>query len=139
VSPQLQNLIERCLQLYMSKGEVVRTLSNRARIEPGFTTLGEDFLYSVHLLSSLHRLLNSGNASLDHLAVSQSYILPAVTCSELRKTRLWSNECIFLSCHLLEIICLFLPKNLLPLYHKVSCLGDGVYNLYHKQSCCNNV
>ncbi|CAN6326307.1 unnamed protein product [Urochloa humidicola] len=35
----VQNLIERCLQLYMNKGEVVRTLSNRARIEPGFTTL----------------------------------------------------------------------------------------------------
>ena len=37
---QVQNLIERCLQLYMNKGEVVRTLSTRARIEPGFTTLG---------------------------------------------------------------------------------------------------
>lgn len=37
---QVQNLIERCLQLYMTKGEVVRTLSTRARIEPGFTTLG---------------------------------------------------------------------------------------------------
>ncbi|WOL08281.1 hypothetical protein Cni_G17034 [Canna indica] len=35
----VQNLIERCLQLYMNRGEVVRTLSNRARIEPGFTTL----------------------------------------------------------------------------------------------------
>ncbi|KQK03331.1 uncharacterized protein LOC100838575 isoform X1 [Brachypodium distachyon] len=35
----VQNLIERCLQLYMTKGEVVRTLSTRARIEPGFTTL----------------------------------------------------------------------------------------------------
>ncbi|XP_078174616.1 uncharacterized protein LOC144568223 isoform X3 [Carex rostrata] len=35
----VQNLIERCLQLYMNKGEVVRTLSTRARIEPGFTTL----------------------------------------------------------------------------------------------------
>ncbi|XP_065042501.1 uncharacterized protein LOC135586588 isoform X2 [Musa acuminata AAA Group] len=35
----VQNLIERCLQLYMNKGEVVRTLSNRARIEPGFTAL----------------------------------------------------------------------------------------------------
>ena len=33
-------MIERCLQLYMTKGEVVRTLSSRARIEPGFTTLG---------------------------------------------------------------------------------------------------
>ena len=38
---QVQNLIERCLQLYMTKGEVVRTLSTRARIEPGFTTLGD--------------------------------------------------------------------------------------------------
>jgi len=37
----VQNLIERCLQLYMTKGEVVRTLSTRARIEPGFTTLGD--------------------------------------------------------------------------------------------------
>ncbi|XXG82324.1 hypothetical protein AAC387_Pa10g0299 [Persea americana] len=35
----VQNLIERCLQLYMNKAEVVRTLLNRARIEPGFTSL----------------------------------------------------------------------------------------------------
>ncbi|URE47302.1 hypothetical protein MUK42_01811 [Musa troglodytarum] len=35
----VQNLIERCLQLYMNRREVVETLSNRARIEPGFTTL----------------------------------------------------------------------------------------------------
>ncbi|XP_042421779.1 uncharacterized protein LOC122009618 isoform X2 [Zingiber officinale] len=35
----VQNLIERCLQLYMNRGEVVRILSNRARIEPSFTTL----------------------------------------------------------------------------------------------------
>lgn len=38
---QVQNLIERCLQLYMNRGEVVRTLSTRAKIEPAFTTLGE--------------------------------------------------------------------------------------------------
>lgn len=35
----VQNLIERCLQLYMNKAEVVKTLLNRARIEPGFTSL----------------------------------------------------------------------------------------------------
>ncbi|KAK9293040.1 hypothetical protein L1049_021024 [Liquidambar formosana] len=35
----VQNLIERCLQLYMDRDEVVKTLLNRARIEPGFTTL----------------------------------------------------------------------------------------------------
>ncbi|XP_074570917.1 uncharacterized protein LOC141827546 isoform X2 [Curcuma longa] len=38
-SRKVQNLIERCLQMYMNRGEVVRILSNRARIEPSFTTL----------------------------------------------------------------------------------------------------
>ncbi|GER46362.1 hypothetical protein STAS_23402, partial [Striga asiatica] len=36
----VQNLIERCLQLYMNRDEVVKTLLNRARIDPAFTTLG---------------------------------------------------------------------------------------------------
>ncbi|KAF6140870.1 hypothetical protein GIB67_042283 [Kingdonia uniflora] len=35
----VQNLIERCLLLYMNRDEVVKTLMNRARIDPGFTTL----------------------------------------------------------------------------------------------------
>lgn len=35
----VQNLIERCLQLYMSQDEVIKTLLNQARIEPGFTGL----------------------------------------------------------------------------------------------------
>lgn len=35
----VQNLIERCLQLYMNRDEVVKTLLNHARIDPGFTTL----------------------------------------------------------------------------------------------------
>lgn len=38
---QVQNLIERCLQLYMNKEEVVKNLLARARIDPGFTTLGK--------------------------------------------------------------------------------------------------
>lgn len=37
---QVQNLIERCLQLYMSPKEVVSTLLHHAKIEPGFTELG---------------------------------------------------------------------------------------------------
>lgn len=36
---QVQNLIERCLQLYMNQAEVVNTLLNQAKIEPGFTGL----------------------------------------------------------------------------------------------------
>lgn len=37
----MQNLIERCLQLYMSQKEVVDTLLVQAKIEPGFTELGK--------------------------------------------------------------------------------------------------
>jgi uncharacterized protein (TIGR01589 family) len=36
----VQNLIERCLQLYMNQKEVVDTLLDQAKIEPGFTELG---------------------------------------------------------------------------------------------------
>lgn len=39
-SIQVQNLIERCLQLYMNQKEVVETLLDQAKIEPGFTELG---------------------------------------------------------------------------------------------------
>ena len=35
----VRNLIERCLQLYMSQREVVYTLNQQAKIEPGFTLL----------------------------------------------------------------------------------------------------
>ena len=35
----VQNLIERCLQLYMDKKGVVNTLQTQAGIEPGFTSL----------------------------------------------------------------------------------------------------
>ncbi|KAK6151333.1 hypothetical protein DH2020_013968 [Rehmannia glutinosa] len=38
-SMRVQNLIERCLQLYMSEREVVSTLLHQAKIEPGFTEL----------------------------------------------------------------------------------------------------
>eukprot|EP00959_Pyramimonas_sp_CCMP1952_P345226 7229696-Pyramimonas_sp.AAC.1 len=36
----VQNLIERCLQLYMTRRDVVSTLQHQAKIEPGFTSLG---------------------------------------------------------------------------------------------------
>ncbi|CAL5228504.1 g11653 [Coccomyxa viridis] len=35
----VQNLIERCLQMYMSQREVVYTLQQQAKVEPGFTQL----------------------------------------------------------------------------------------------------
>ncbi|CAA0812818.1 Plant protein 1589 of unknown function [Striga hermonthica] len=53
----VQNLIERCLQLYMSQREVVNTLLHQAKIEPGFTELvwqkleaeNQEFFRAYHL------------------------------------------------------------------------------------------
>ncbi|KAL3841288.1 hypothetical protein ACJIZ3_025879 [Penstemon smallii] len=53
----VQNLIERCLQLYMSQREVVNTLLYQAKIEPGFTELvwqkleaeNQEFFRAYHL------------------------------------------------------------------------------------------
>ncbi|GER25792.1 hypothetical protein STAS_01390 [Striga asiatica] len=53
----VQNLIERCLQLYMSQREVMNTLLHQAKIEPGFTELvwqkleaeNQDFFRAYHL------------------------------------------------------------------------------------------
>lgn len=50
---QVQNLIERCLQLYMNQKEVVETLLAQAKIEPGFTELGNWSILS-DLGSDLH-------------------------------------------------------------------------------------
>lgn len=47
---QVQNLIERCLQLYMNQKEVVDTLSFQAKIEPSFTELGNFTAYHLYLL-----------------------------------------------------------------------------------------
>ncbi|KAK6158867.1 hypothetical protein DH2020_006181 [Rehmannia glutinosa] len=64
----VQNLIERCLQLYMNKDEVVKTLLNRARIDPGFTTLGRASVSSNEISrapkgsSSSHAEWNTSNA-----------------------------------------------------------------------------
>ncbi|KAG8367835.1 hypothetical protein BUALT_Bualt16G0114000 [Buddleja alternifolia] len=53
----VQNLIERCLQLYMNQREVVSTLLTNAKIEPGFTELvwqkleaeNQEFFRAYHL------------------------------------------------------------------------------------------
>lgn len=52
IAVQVQNLIERCLQLYMNQKEVVDTLSLEAKIEPSFTELGNG-LYFIHSEISL--------------------------------------------------------------------------------------
>ncbi|KAF9667385.1 hypothetical protein SADUNF_Sadunf15G0017500 [Salix dunnii] len=46
----VQDFIERCLQLYMSKDEVVKTLLQHARIQPGFTSIAYSGSSSTGLL-----------------------------------------------------------------------------------------
>lgn len=70
----VQNLIERCLQLYMNRAEVVRTLSNRARIEPGFTSLvwqkleeeNSEFFRAYYTRLKLKRQIIMFNQLLEH-------------------------------------------------------------------------
>ncbi|XP_062189730.1 uncharacterized protein LOC133892793 [Phragmites australis] len=80
----VQNLIERCLQLYMNKGEVVRTLSTRARIEPGFTTLvwqkleeeNSEFFRAYYIRLKLKRQIILFNHLLQHQYNVMKYPAP---------------------------------------------------------------
>ncbi|XP_042981459.1 uncharacterized protein LOC122311117 isoform X1 [Carya illinoinensis] len=70
----VQNLIERCLQLYMNRDEVVKTLLTRARIDPGFTTLvwqkleeeNADFFRAYYIRLKLKRQIILFNHLLEH-------------------------------------------------------------------------
>ncbi|KAJ3694610.1 hypothetical protein LUZ60_010090 [Juncus effusus] len=80
----VQNLIERCLQLYMNKSEVVRTLSTRARIEPGFTTLvwqkleeeNAEFFTAYYIRLKLKKQIIMFNHLLDHQYHLMKYPIP---------------------------------------------------------------
>ncbi|XP_020576805.1 uncharacterized protein LOC110022281 isoform X2 [Phalaenopsis equestris] len=81
----VQNLIERCLQLYMNRGEVVRTLSNRARIEPGFTSLvwqkleeeNSEFFRAYYTRLKLKKQIIMFNQLLEHQYHLMNYPVPA--------------------------------------------------------------
>ncbi|KZV56928.1 hypothetical protein F511_30420 [Dorcoceras hygrometricum] len=70
----VQNLIERCLQLYMNKDVVVKTLLNRARIDPRFTNLvwqkleeeNPDFFRAYYIRLKLKKQIISFNNLLQH-------------------------------------------------------------------------
>ena len=51
----VQNLIERCLQMYLSQREVIATLQSQAKIEPGFTGLVWQVRSPTLLLTALQR------------------------------------------------------------------------------------
>ncbi|KAL0714969.1 hypothetical protein Bca4012_021948 [Brassica carinata] len=70
----VQNLIERCLQLYMNRDEVVKTLLARARIDPGFTSLvwqkleeeNADFFRAYYIRLKLKKQIILFNHLLEH-------------------------------------------------------------------------
>ncbi|KAL2345898.1 hypothetical protein Fmac_007183 [Flemingia macrophylla] len=80
----VQNLIERCLQLYMNKDEVVKTLLTRAKIDPGFTTLvwqkleeeNPDFFRAYYIRLKLKRQILFFNHLLEHQYHLMKYPLP---------------------------------------------------------------
>ncbi|KAM3239777.1 hypothetical protein ACQJBY_053456 [Aegilops geniculata] len=70
----VQNLIERCLQLYMNQKEVVETLSFQAKIEPSFTELvwqkleeeNPEFFKAYYVRLMLKNQINVFNKLLAH-------------------------------------------------------------------------
>ncbi|KAM7505305.1 hypothetical protein LguiB_004209 [Lonicera macranthoides] len=88
VSPKdiqlVQNLIERCLQLYMSQKEVVNTLSKEAMIEPSFTELvwqkleeeNQEFFKAYHLRLILKEQISKFNRLLDRQVELMCQICP---------------------------------------------------------------
>ncbi|XP_057439655.1 uncharacterized protein LOC130731387 [Lotus japonicus] len=81
----VQNLIERCLQLYMNKDEVVKTLLTRAKIDPAFTTLvwqkleeeNADFFRAYYIRLKLKKQILLFNHLLEHQYHLMKYPLPA--------------------------------------------------------------
>ncbi|XVE73722.1 hypothetical protein DITRI_Ditri11bG0141500 [Diplodiscus trichospermus] len=80
----VQNLIERCLQLYMNREEVVKTLLTRARIDPGFTTLvwqkleeeNGDFFRAYYIRLKLKKQILLFNHLLEHQFHLMKYPVP---------------------------------------------------------------
>ncbi|CAA7023100.1 unnamed protein product [Microthlaspi erraticum] len=77
----VQNLIERCLQLYMNRDEVVKTLLTRARIDPGFTTLvwqkleeeNAEFFRAYYIRLKLKKQIIMFNHLLEHQSQLMKY------------------------------------------------------------------
>ncbi|RID47683.1 hypothetical protein BRARA_I04258 [Brassica rapa] len=80
----VQNLIERCLQLYMNRDEVMKILLDRARIEPGFTSLvwqkleeeNADFFRAYYIRLKLKKQIILFNHLLEHQYHLMKYPLP---------------------------------------------------------------
>ncbi|XP_044482647.1 uncharacterized protein LOC123209008 [Mangifera indica] len=81
----VQNLIERCLQLYMNQKEVVDTLLAQAKIEPGFTELvwqkleeeNQEFFKAYYLRLMVKHQIMEFNRLLEQQVQLMSQIHPA--------------------------------------------------------------
>ncbi|KAJ4839009.1 hypothetical protein Tsubulata_021468 [Turnera subulata] len=81
----VQNLIERCLQLYMNQREVVETLLAQAKIEPGFTELvwqkleeeNREFFKGYHLRLKVKQQIMEFNKLLEEQVRLMHQINPA--------------------------------------------------------------
>ncbi|XP_043716029.1 uncharacterized protein LOC122664320 isoform X2 [Telopea speciosissima] len=89
----VQNLIERCLQLYMNRDEVVKTLLHRAKIEPGFTNLvwqkleeeNADFFRAYYIRLKLKKQIILFNHLLDHqYHLMKNPVLPKVPLAPIQ-------------------------------------------------------
>ncbi|KAJ4843430.1 hypothetical protein Tsubulata_021598 [Turnera subulata] len=85
----VQNLIERCLQLYMNRNEVANTLLRQARVEPEFTILvwnkleedNADFFKAYYLRLLLRKQINTFNGFLRHQCDLMKYAAPSAVSS----------------------------------------------------------
>ncbi|KAL9408928.1 hypothetical protein AB3S75_047336 [Citrus x aurantiifolia] len=85
----VQNLIERCLQLYMNQKEVVETLLAQAKIEPGFTELvwqkleeeNQDFFKAYYLRLMLKHQIVEFNELLEQQVQLMRQIHPTSVSS----------------------------------------------------------
>ncbi|KAJ8759989.1 hypothetical protein K2173_010845 [Erythroxylum novogranatense] len=131
VSPRdiqvVQNLIERCLQLYMNQREVVQTLLTQAKIEPGFTQLvwqkleeeNRDFFNAYYLRLVVKQQISEFNKLLEQQVqlmrqINPTVVAPLPTSNGTRITPMHRNS----ACYGLERTGLLLKSE--NMHHQMS-------------------
>ncbi|XP_030925864.1 uncharacterized protein LOC115952763 [Quercus lobata] len=108
----VENLIEQCLQLYMSQKEVVETLLDQAKIEPGFTELvwqkleeeNQEFFRAYYLRLMVKQQINEFNRLLDlqvqlMCQMQPSGVASLPTCNGSHISSLHQNSACYASEH----------------------------------------
>nr|XP_023921951.1 uncharacterized protein LOC112033398 isoform X3 [Quercus suber] len=108
----VENLIEQCLQQYMSQKEVVETLLDQAKIEPGFTELvwqkleeeNQEFFRAYYLRLMVKQQINEFNRLLDlqvqlMCQMQPSGVASLPTCNGSHISSLHQNSACYASEH----------------------------------------